>query len=529
MQIRDVLEIIRKHNGNHDIVIVIDEFHKMFSKHGRNSITKDELESGKNFLQELCMTILDNKSTNDKMILCSLDAFVVNEIATESGRPVHWIPLRGLNETDSKKAIGENSRPLVPTHILYKCLHLANGHPRSIENYYLAIKEYNQTRTNLLKHDDDDDLFLYLTEEAYKKFNFTINVSDKILAASFVGDHISISEKIDGFFVADLVNNTVFIYSTESSYTKDLVPRLAGMHLKHIMSKPKIDDINFWAPLLGIQKYLIRNNGTLSHIQKGLNFEYFHYCFEVLKQVARRKCSDLRFQRRWSLETVGGNDYICCSISEHYSLSVDTDGQMRWLSASPEAKELNQVNNPILFDNKLLWPTRSIDVGGELRKLPNQIGNINEVIDIFNKNHQSVIRHTTDTFPDIDAVIICKKNNSEEVVCLLLEMKFTISDESNVSELKTQISNKLKIQTKYVKNLRANIANCHCVISIFPMWHNLPPELVKYNPWNRLDMTQQDCIPDALLIIGRQQLNDFYVSLIPFEAYSSKDFQYLFF
>ena len=117
MEISDVLDLIRYHQATlnpiknkRDIVIVIDEFQNLFTKPGRNIIAPDELGIAYAFLQDLYLTILDNCS-NDRLILSSLDAFVVNSLSAGSRRPVQWIPLRRLNYQTVRKRSVTNVNP----------------------------------------------------------------------------------------------------------------------------------------------------------------------------------------------------------------------------------------------------------------------------------------------------------------------------------------------------------------------------------------------------------------------------------
>lgn len=176
------------------------------------------------------------------------------------------------------------------------------------------------------------------------------------------------------------------------------------------------------------------------------------------------------------------------------------------------------VNLDFSLEQELLWPKNH-------RTNNTPFSEFNLLVDaIKNPALKPSIFQFSHTFPGIDAAIVCT-DSAQEVWCLLLEMKFSTKDSSTVHLLSELIENKLRIQAekKYASLLRnASSRNCH-VLSVFTMWHILPLGLHDVNPWKKVvactGISETD-FSDAILILGRKQLSQFYVSLSPLAEYA---------
>ena len=129
------------------------------------------------------------------------------------------------------------------------------------------------------------------------------------------------------------------------------------------------------------------------------------------------------------------------------------------------------------------------------------------------------------SFHGFDAVIICTSHDSPAIWCYLLEMKFTTKLIPN-SSLKQQIVGKLVTQfgSHYVSSLREVAKNRTCyVISVFPAWHILPLDLLDFDIWkasNATSIPAVNDVVDAVLVLGRNQLEQFYCSLSPYAEFA---------
>ena len=122
-----------------------------------------------------------------------------------------------------------------------------------------------------------------------------------------------------------------------------------------------------------------------------------------------------------------------------------------------------------------------------------------------------------------DAVIIGTSHDS--IWCYLLEMKFITKLIPN-SSLKQQIVNKLvtQFQSHHVSALHKAAKHRTCyVISVFPAWHILPLDLLDFDIWkasNATSIPAVNDVMDAVLVLGRNQLEQFYCSLSPYAEFA---------
>lgn len=482
---------------NFSIFLLVDEFHSLFSSdERRTSITKEEKDDGVNLLQDLCDAILDKaENPNDNIIICSLDPFVMHSITAKSGRPVMWIPLVGLDNAKARAALGDEEEiKSFSEDILNQCLELANGHPRSLQGYYTAIKAKPP-------HLGNRDLFLVLSDMAVCSLTQTVALSEELIATGFLGDSIPLETEIDGKSCIDLIANTVYIHNKTNM---NFIPRLAGLLLlKEIMAQEQ-PSTQLRSKLKDVRKFMIENSADESS-HKGILFEKFHYHFEILKQICRQLCASfIKKNICWSLTTIEEEEFIKCSIFGHYNLQMQ-QSNFKWMLATPKT---NFKQECIIFQEKLLWPIST--------KRQHEVKSPTQLLEILEKGGYPYFIKCTGSFPGIDAVIIClNAEKREEVWCILLEMKFTCDIKSNTSTITGLIKEKLN-KVPFMKDVRATLqkryATCR-VISVFIMWHSMKSFKADCDPWP--DNLTEENLPDALLLIGREQLSDFYVSLMP--------------
>lgn len=335
VSIRDVLSFIRsdhrKRTGSQTdsrILLLIDEFtqtkplikilNKKKNKNvifslDRSTFDEDEKTTGSLFISELCQSVIDGGI--DKMIISSLDPFVLNELGTNSGRTIYWIPLRSLIEKQAKQVLLSSEAIDWPKDTLSRCLRAANGHPRSLEYYIWAFNEFQ----NIQRHSKlSRSLFIELTERAAIRGGYSTAIEDSVVAAGFLGNSIPLESMIGHSKFCDHVANSVFVHShtAENSF----VPRLSGFLLFiliHRKSKSE-QNIEFWTCLYNLGKFMITETDTSAGVG-GNYFENFHIQFECIKQISRYLCRNLSLNiLKWNVIP----QFITCSISQHYHLAV---------------------------------------------------------------------------------------------------------------------------------------------------------------------------------------------------------------
>ena len=300
------------------IILIVDEFCKIrdlkefsTSNNLNSSFTGEDINIGSVFLTYLCDSVLGDRelSSPNKMIISSLDSFILNKAATGSGRKIFWIPLQALNQLQSKKALS-CLFPNWPSTTLIPCVRSANGHPRSLELYVNAVKDLNMNKNFYF----DSNSFIRLTKEASKHAP-SQEINDQLIAFGILGDSIELDAEFAGSKFIEYVANGIYVHSYEST---SFVPHLAGFLLFNLItnlnSTPK--DFIFRQCLEQLGQYVIMKKDE-DGSPAGHSFEKFHFYFECVKHISRKICKNTFLDGRdWKVTDSG----ITCSLFQHYHL-----------------------------------------------------------------------------------------------------------------------------------------------------------------------------------------------------------------
>ena len=310
------------------IILIVDEFCKIRSLKGFNassnlnsSFTGEEINIGSVFLTHLCDSVLGDRelSSPNKLIISSLDSFILNKAVTGSGQKIFWIPLKALNQLQSKKALS-CLFPEWPSTTLIPCVRSANGHPRSLEFYVNAVKDLNSVNKDCYLYPHS---FIRLTKEASKHAPST-EINDQLIAFGILGDSIGLDAEFAGSKLIEYVANGVYVHSCYESTS--FVPHLAGFLLFNLITNSKASpkDLIFRECLAQLGEYVIMNKNE-DGSPAGHSFEKFHFYFECVKQIARKICKDTILDgRNWKVSASS----ITCSLYQHYHLFEQSKSEL---------------------------------------------------------------------------------------------------------------------------------------------------------------------------------------------------------
>ena len=119
-------------------------------------------------------------------------------------------------------------------------------------------------------------------------------------------------------------------------------------------------------------------------------------------------------------------------------------------------------------------------------------------------------------FPAMDLAIVTRSATDTKVWCLLLEMKYE-DQEHTPSVTKSDLERKLQVlhTNGWVKRLKTE-GDVERVIMVFVLWRHGISSL------RDVTLPSHTDAPDAILVLGQQQLNKFYASLRPHAFFSSR-------
>ena len=311
----------------------------------------------------------------------------------------------------------------------------------------------------------------------------------------------------------------------------------------------------------------------------GFIFYDFHCTFERCKFVARAICSQ-HYQSQYNWKFFNDRNVIRASLVQHYQLySLNPEHEppaftnasdtmpVMWLCALPDGEFTTEI--PALFKQPLLWSVAAkamfasrdpytrfslLEAYFKFRTRNEVEPNLREIISAASPGVCSFSYNQ----PGFDAAIVVESESADSShveassnsiqpassshsaipaaavpsapVCILLQMKFSIpradgegegnSDASNrASEFNlAQLNEALAAQKPSIELLRNSGA--HVIIVVVVLWRPIAKALEgQFSPELQTKDLRSRSVkssPDAVLLLSRQQLERFYVSLNPF-------------
>ena len=509
------------HSGDLHVLLLVDELSNCAKGLEHNEREKRLRTS----LSELCEAMDTHVSTT--LHIVATDLYLRPPTAqTESGRKLNWIQLRALNSNEitsvfhNKLQQHEKSGTLNFYSLLAELC--SSGLPRVLEHFKFVISErYN--RETLHEHD-----YKELMEVVFRRANL-IPLSYEATAIGLVNESFSpetiirqerLLSRVES--LSNLVAHAVFLRSSANGNV--IVPEVTvlGLHTMITISTTQEDLANSYIHTSNLSYIRVNLRLLLQeilHVQsqityceepsvaRGLKYEKFHANFELCKLNARAivldAVNDSPLAAAWNIIRRAGCPrarYITGSIADLYQLSENQSSD--WLILGKN-KKLGTDRNEYLMEKlqwRLFWTpvhlrTSHSDHFSELLK-----GVKAKACGVFCLG---------ESFPAMDLVIVVKSVTTKSVWCLLLEMKYE-GKTNYPSVTRADLDHKLAVLNKYdwVKRLKTE-GEAERVIMVFVLWRHRIAEL--------RDETLPSYVnqPDAILLIGQEQLNKFYASLRP--------------
>ena len=509
--IQDAFALIRSHHSTFQhgvnkahILLIIDEFHK-FRGSTSFHLTEEQKLNGINLLQQICLLMTDHAN---HIIISSLDEDLLRNAATMSGRSIIWIPLSGLNFTQSCLTLEEAPGA---QYLHNQCARASGGHPRSLEACYYALVRYPEDFK-------DHTCLRKILKDASNNIIGGTRVTTTMIAAGILSDSMPLHTIINDHSGNALIADTIYIHNIVNTGLGLFVPIVPGLLILNYRYLSR-DNSDFLTAMRQVLDMTIKDRSHMStHL--GDRFELFHFYFEVLKQIARKECKALDYNHRWSIQS----KYVCSTIADHYGLfdsRIDLS-ENQWLAAIRMEPLQQQITLNSFLNSELRWPVNKYTTKYVMR-------NIDELDRYIKLNRLNFIK-CHHNFKGIDAIIICRNKRTAQLTFLLLEMKYSGNSPSMLS--KAIILEKLNLQKDVVAKLRIH-NNKFQVISVFVLWRELESDLLNWFPWpnrNRSSahymlrkrrMPIPNNLPDGIIVLGKNQLKQFYSSLSPFADFES--------
>ena len=504
-----------EHSGDLHVLLLVDDL----SSCAKGLQHNEREQRLRTCLNKLCDVMDTHVSTTLHIITSDLN-LKPSTAQMESGRRLHWIQLRALNSKEIASVFHRELQQLDTGNQKSSTLNFysllaelcSSGLPRVLEHFKCEISErYNTEDLHVREYED-------LMEEVFRSTKLT-PLSYEATAIGLVNESFSpettilqehLSQRVES--LSNLVAHGVFLRSSANG--NEIVPEVTvlGLHSMLIISSAHVSKPSYKI-LRRLLKDILQLQSQITYreepsVARGLKYEKFHANFELCKLHARAIVLDAvnnsPLAAAWNIIRAGspGAPYITGSIADHYHLQYE-DKSADWLILGKN-KKLGTDRNQYLSE-KLQWRLFSTPLYSRTSGRSEPFAELLDAV----KAKACGMYCMGESFPAMDLVIVVKSNTTKAVWCLLLEMKY--EEKPNYpSVTHADLDHKLKVLNNngWVKRLKTE-GEAERVIMVFVLWRQRIAELRDETLPSYANQ------PDAILLIGQEQLNKFYASLRP--------------